>query len=82
MGLRTEHGLSWEGALRAVTLSAAQLNDIDDRVGSLEPGKDADIVIWNVEPFATMSQAGVVIIDGKVRYVKKDGGPETDYIGL
>lgn len=82
MALLIKNGLSWEGALRAVTINAAKLNDIDDRVGSLEPGKDADVVIWNVEPFATLSEAGIVIIDGKVKYTKKEGEPETDYIGL
>ncbi len=82
MALLIKHGLSWKGALEAVTISAAKLNDIDDRVGSLEPGKDADLVIWNVEPFATMSEAGVVIINGKVRYEKKEGEIDVDYQGL
>lgn len=42
----------------------------------------AHVVIWNVEPFATLSEAGIVIIDGKVKYAKKEGELETDYIGL
>lgn len=82
MAMLIKHGLSWKGALEAITICAARLNDIDDRVGSLEPGKDADLVIWNVEPFATLSEAGVVIINGQVRYEKKEGEADVDYQGL
>ena len=82
MALLIKNGLSWEGALRAVTLSPAQPNDKQNPGGSREPRKDAEILKKKLVPIANMSQAGVVIIDGKVRYVKKDGGPETDYIGL
>lgn len=72
LALFVKHGLSREAALKAVTINAAKLNDIDSRVGSIEIGKDADIVIWNVDPLNTMSEAGIVIIDGVIRYEKKE----------
>lgn len=49
-------------ALKCLTINNAIITDIDSRVGSLEPGKDADVVIWDVEPLATLSQVGIVII--------------------
>ena len=66
-------------ALKCVSINNAIITDIDSRVGSLEPGKDADIVIWDVEPLATMSQAGVVIIDGQIVYMRKAGESNVDY---
>jgi imidazolonepropionase-like amidohydrolase len=49
-----------------VTINAAKLNGIDDRVGSLEPGKDADIVIWDNDPFDIMTRTKLVMIDGSI----------------
>ncbi len=67
VAVHVKHGLSRERALRAVTIDAAWCIDTDSRVGSIEEGKDADIVIWNMHPLDTMSKAETVIIDGKVR---------------
>ncbi len=50
LALFVKHGLSRDKALKGVTINAARLTDIDDRVGSIEVGKDGDIVIWNVDP--------------------------------
>jgi imidazolonepropionase-like amidohydrolase len=55
--------------MKALTLHAADAVDLSDRIGSIEPGKDADIVIWNVDPLETMAEAGIVIIDGKIRWM-------------
>lgn len=77
--LYVKNGLSREGALKAVTINNAMITDINQRVGSLEPGKDADLVIWNVDPLATMSQAGIVMIDGKIAYRRKAGESNVDY---
>ncbi len=82
LALLHKFGMSRKMALRAVTINAANNTDIGDRVGSLEPGKDADLVIWNVDPLDTMSEAGIVIVDGKVRYEKKEGEIDVDYQGL
>lgn len=64
--LFVKEGLSEEKALEALTITAAKLNGIEDRVGSLEVGKDADIVIWDGPLFDIMTRTTCVIIDGKV----------------
>lgn len=66
--LLIRHGLSEEGAYRALTVNAAKAIGLWDRIGSIEPGKQADLVIWNQEPFSTKARAGVVIVDGTVWY--------------
>ena len=79
LALFVKHGLSREAALKGVTINAARLTDIDNRVGSIEVGKDGDIVIWNVDPLDTMSQVGITIIDGKVVYENKGDEARVDY---
>ena len=61
-----KEGLSENEALRALTITSAELNGIEDRVGSLEVGKDADLVIWNGPIFDIMTSPSLVMIDGKV----------------
>ncbi|MFK5883473.1 MAG: amidohydrolase [Candidatus Izemoplasma sp.] len=65
-----KEGLDPHKALEALTITAAELNGIEDRVGSLEIGKDADIVIWDGEIFDIMTRTEVVIINGKVVHKK------------
>ena len=61
-GLAMRGGLTREQALRAVTLTPAQLLGVDGRVGSVEAGKDADLILWNGEPFeATTRPVGVLV---------------------
>jgi imidazolonepropionase-like amidohydrolase len=64
--LRT--GLGEEQALDLVTLSPAKILGIDSRVGSLEPGKDADFVIWNGNPLSTETRVEQTWIDGRRYY--------------
>lgn len=52
--------------LKSLTINAARLAGIDDRVGSIEIGKDADLVIWSGDPFHYMTSPDYVIINGKV----------------
>ncbi len=61
--LRT--GLSEEQALSTVTIGAARAVAIDDKVGSLEEGKDADFVIWNGNPLSQFTRAEQTWIDGR-----------------
>ncbi len=61
--LRT--GLTEEQALSTVTSQAAQAIAIDDRVGSLEAGKDADFVIWSANPLSQFTRAEQTWIDGR-----------------
>jgi hypothetical protein len=60
------HGLGPSAALRAMTLDAATLLGVQDRVGSLEPGKDADLVVLSGDPFDAASRVRAVYIGGKV----------------
>lgn len=63
-------GLKEEDALKAITINAAQIAGLDDRLGSLEPGKDADIVIFDRHPFDFRAKAERVFISGVQVYEK------------
>ena len=60
------NGLSQEEALAIVTTDAAKILGVDNRVGSLESGKDADMVLFDGDPFEYTSHVTAVIINGKV----------------
>jgi imidazolonepropionase-like amidohydrolase len=57
-------GATEEEALRMVTMNPAWIIGVEDRVGSLDTGKDADIVIWSANPLSTYARAEKVYIDG------------------
>ena len=59
-------GVGFDDALKAVTQTPARMLGLDDQLGTLEPGKRADLVVWSGRPFAATSRAVVVLIDGKV----------------
>lgn len=59
-------GMDPESALACITINAAQLAGIDNRVGSLTPGKDADVVVTSAHPLNWLSRVRLVIMDGKV----------------
>lgn len=59
------NGLDRLKAIEALTIEAARLLDIDDRVGSLKPGKDADLVLFDGDPFEYTTNVTGVIIDGE-----------------
>ena len=61
-------GLPHEVALRALTINNATFAGIDHRVGSLEVGKDADVVVWSHHPLSTYAIVERTYIDGIVRY--------------
>jgi len=63
--LAVRGGLDRETALRAVTLTAAEILGVGARVGSLEPGKDADIVVFDGDPFHYKTRVVRVFIDGR-----------------
>lgn len=63
-GLAIREGMSEIEALKSITINPAQILGIDDRVGSLEEGKDADIVIYSGSPFDTRSKIDTVLING------------------
>ena len=65
-----KEGLGEFEALKALTITAAKLNGIEDRVGSLEIGKDADVVIWDGPIFDIMTRPEIVIINGQIVHRK------------
>jgi imidazolonepropionase-like amidohydrolase len=60
------NGLSFEQALAAITIDAAKILGVAERVGSLEVGKDGDVALYDGDPFEYTSHCTGVIIDGKV----------------
>ena len=72
-------------ALRWITANAAWALGIDDRVGTLEPGKNADVVIWSANPFSVYARADQVFIDGALMFDRRNPArqPKTDFeVGL
>ena len=65
VGLAVRAGLPEEEALNTVTRNAAEILGIEDRVGTLEVGTDADVVVWNGEPFAIDSRPDHTFVDGQ-----------------
>ena len=61
-------GMSREAALRALTLEAARQLDLEDRVGTLEPGKDADLVILSGDPFSSRTRVLETWVEGVRRF--------------
>ena len=68
-GLAAHAGLNMDEAWRAITINPARQTGIGHRVGSLEPGKDGDVVIWTSDPLTvTGGEAYITIVDGKIVY--------------
>jgi imidazolonepropionase-like amidohydrolase len=68
--LAVREGMAEEDALKAITINAARIIGVDDRVGSLEAGKDADIVVLSGHPFDYRSVTELVLVDGTVAYIR------------
>jgi imidazolonepropionase-like amidohydrolase len=68
-GMAAQAGLPMEEAWKAITINPAQVLEVAHRVGSLEVGKDADVVIWTADPLTTVgAHAWMTIVDGKVAF--------------
>ncbi len=65
-GNAVRFGLSREAALRAITLTPAEVYGVADRYGSLEPGKVADIVVWSGDPLEVTTLPETVLIRGRI----------------
>jgi imidazolonepropionase-like amidohydrolase len=63
--LAVKEGLDRKTALRALTVNPAEILRLDDRVGSLKPGLDGDVVLWSGDPLDVMSRALRVFIEGR-----------------
>lgn len=70
-GLAVRHGLPELEALKAITINAAEILGVADRIGSIEVGKDADIVVFDGHPLETMSHVEKVYINGEEVYTCK-----------
>jgi len=79
-GNAVAYGMSREDALRAITLTPAEIFGVADRVGSLQPGRDADVVVWSGDPFEFATQPEHVFIRGReVRAVTRQDMLEQRY---
>jgi imidazolonepropionase-like amidohydrolase len=67
-GMATAYGLSPEDALAAVTRDAARLLGLDRRLGTLEPGKDGDLALYDGDPFAWTTHCTATVIEGEVAH--------------
>lgn len=70
--LAVREGMDEYEALKAITINAASNCGIDDRVGSIKAGKDADITIFNGHPLDFRTRAEYVLINGKIVYERKE----------
>lgn len=66
--IAVREGASEEGALKAITINAANITGIADRVGSIEVGKDADIAVFSGHPFDFRSRCVLTLVNGKVAH--------------
>jgi imidazolonepropionase-like amidohydrolase len=63
-GNAVSYGMTWDDALRAVTLAPAEFFGAADRVGSLQPGREANVVVWSGDPFEFTTRAEHVFVRG------------------
>jgi imidazolonepropionase-like amidohydrolase len=69
-GLAVTYGLPWDVALRSVTLTPAEIFGVADRIGSLEPGKRADLIVTTGDPFQPLTQVRHLFIRGVERSLR------------
>lgn len=67
-GLAVSKGMPYMKALEAVTINPAKVMGVENRVGSIEIGKDADIVVWEEKPLVVIQDPRYVFINGKIVY--------------
>lgn len=80
VGLAIRYGMDETHAFEAVTITAAEMLGVADRVGSLEAGKDADIAVFNGYPFSNLTKCDRVYIDGKLVYDAATAPPEDEIV--
>ena len=76
-GLAVKQGLPMEEGLKAITINPAKICRTDERVGSLEVGKDADIAVFSGNPMEVFTETLYTIIDGEIVYRKEEEEGET-----
>ncbi len=73
-GKAMRYGATEDEALKMITINAAWIVGVDNRVGSLDVGKDADIAIWNMDPLSSYALVEKVLIDGDVYFDRSQPG--------
>jgi imidazolonepropionase-like amidohydrolase len=71
--LAVREGMSEKDALKSITINAAKAVRLNDRIGSLEVGKDADVVVYTSHPFDYMSKVKMTFINGRLVYENHEG---------
>ncbi len=71
-GLAVKSGMALEEGLRAITINAAKICGVDERLGSLAPGKDADIAVFTGNPMEVFTETLYTLINGKIVYRKDE----------
>lgn len=66
--LAVKGGMAVEDALKAITINAAEILGVADRVGSLEPGKDADVIVLSGHPLDWLTRVELVIVNGEIAF--------------
>ena len=64
-GNAVSYGMTWDDALRAVTLTPAEVFGASDRVGALKPGLEGNVVVWSGDPFEFTTRAEHVFVRGR-----------------
>lgn len=64
-GVAVSRGLPYAAAIKAITLGPARIFGVDDQLGSIAPGKIADLVIWDGDPLEPLTQPVAIFIDGR-----------------
>lgn len=72
-GIAVREGMDYTEALKAITIYPAEIAGISDRVGSIEAGKDADLVLYREDPLTVAAKPECIIINGKIILDKRTG---------
>lgn len=72
-GIAVSRGLPMAAAIEAITLAPARIFGLADKVGSIEPGKQADLVIWDGDPLEALTEPVAIYIDGKDQPMQSRG---------
>lgn len=64
-GVAVSRGLPYAAAIEALTLAPARIFGVADRIGSIAPGKSADLVIWDGDPLEPLTQPKAIFVNGR-----------------
>ncbi|UUZ51705.1 amidohydrolase family protein [Massilia sp. B-10] len=79
-GRRAGLNIAPERAIVWLTANPARAVGVFDKVGSLDPGKQADVVLWSGDPFSVYAKADLVYIDGVLMHDRASARPASDFV--